>query len=128
MREPTRTDIDNPDNLLRVIRDMHSEIRRVGSGLNTAHEVFNSRLEKIKAQIPSSSVIDGKSPAAALVELGVDESATLRSNLSATAAPTVTDDESAGYGRGSEWMVPSVPNLYKCVDPTKGAAVWQLVF
>jgi hypothetical protein len=49
----------------------------------------------------------------------------VKSNLSATAAPTVTDDEDAGYGLWSQWLDVNNDIAYLCLDATSGAAVWQ---
>jgi hypothetical protein len=47
-------------------------------------------------------------------------------NFTATATPTVTDDETDGYSAGSMWIVDN-EHIYICVDATEGAAVWQFV-
>ena len=48
-----------------------------------------------------------------------------RQNLSATAAPTVTDDSAAGYGIGSTWLDTVAAKIWFCTDATAGAAVWK---
>lgn len=48
----------------------------------------------------------------------------LRSNRSATTAPTVTDDASIGYGVGSRWIDTSHDRAWECLDATAGSAVW----
>jgi hypothetical protein len=45
-------------------------------------------------------------------------------NISATAAPTVTDDSSLNYTVGSLWFFSGV--LYVCQDASVGAAVWTV--
>lgn len=52
-----------------------------------------------------------------------NNSATLKNNLTATSAPSVTDDEDAGYDVGSAWVYDNT--TYTCVDSTVGKAVWQ---
>lgn len=49
------------------------------------------------------------------------------SNFTATAAPTVNDDSTAGYSVGSEWADETNLAYYVCTDPTAGAAVWVQV-
>jgi hypothetical protein len=44
--------------------------------------------------------------------------------LDATAAPTVTDDDSAGYVAGSFWIDRTNHKVYVCQDNATGAAVW----
>lgn len=48
----------------------------------------------------------------------------VKHNVSAGAAPTVTDDEDAGYSVNSQWLVPSTGQQWYCIDNTAGAAVW----
>lgn len=55
-----------------------------------------------------------------------------KNNYSASAAPGTGDDEDDGYSVGSEWIITGAGDatdgdIYKCVDPSAGAAVWQLV-
>ena len=51
----------------------------------------------------------------------------VKTNLTATTAPTVTDDAAAGYDVFSPWVDVTAGNLYWCVDTTIGAAVWKQV-
>jgi hypothetical protein len=48
-----------------------------------------------------------------------------RNNMAATAAPAVTDDTDLGYKVGSSWWDTTNDILYKCLDASDGAAVWQ---
>ena len=43
-------------------------------------------------------------------------------NLTATAAPTATDDSTKGYSKKSQWIYDG--KFYTCVDATANAAVW----
>lgn len=52
---------------------------------------------------------------------------TVKTNLTATTAPTVTDDSDAGYSEFSPWLDLTNDNLYWCADSTPGAAVWLRV-
>lgn len=47
-------------------------------------------------------------------------------NTSGSGAPTVNDDEAAGYSALSFWrdVVEDPPLIYICADPTEGAAIW----
>lgn len=47
-----------------------------------------------------------------------------KTNLTATTAPTVNDDSSAGYRDLSRWYDTVTETLYICIDPSPGAAVW----
>jgi len=50
-----------------------------------------------------------------------------QNNFEATTNPGVTDDTDAGYSVGSMWINTDSNHLeiYQCVDPTAGAAVWD---
>jgi len=50
----------------------------------------------------------------------------VKNNISATAAPAVTNDVDEGYSPGSKWIDVTNDNAYICVDATDGAAVWRL--
>lgn len=63
----------------------------------------------------------------ARTNLGIDEIATKKSNLSASAAPTVNDDSGDGYAVGSFWCDTTADNAYICLDATVGAAVWKII-
>ena len=49
----------------------------------------------------------------------------IANNYVATVDPTVNDDETAGYADGSYWLNTTTPEIWICVDPTTGAAVWK---
>jgi len=51
----------------------------------------------------------------------------LESNLTATVAPSITDDTSAGYSVGSIWVDVTSDQSYLCVDSTAGSAVWNQI-
>lgn len=65
--------------------------------------------------------------ATARTGLGIDAIATKQSNLSATVAPTATDDSSANYAVGSFWIDVSADDGYWCMDASVGAAVWKKI-
>lgn len=48
-----------------------------------------------------------------------------KNNYSATAEPTVNNDQTQGYGIGSHWIDTSSEKLFICFDATTGAAVWN---
>lgn len=48
----------------------------------------------------------------------------LKNNITTT-APTTGDDSGDGYDYGSEWIDATAGDVYKCVDPSSGAAVWK---
>ena len=48
----------------------------------------------------------------------------IKSNMAASAAPTVNEDSGDGYGIGSRWFDIVNDKEYVCLDATAGAAVW----
>ena len=48
-------------------------------------------------------------------------------NYSAITAPTITDDNSFGYGNGSIWFDTLTSFTYLLVDDSVGSAVWKLI-
>jgi len=57
----------------------------------------------------------------------VDAPVTPQDNLSATVAPTTTDDTSIGYSVGSTWADTTANKVYICVDATAAAAIWRQI-
>lgn len=47
-----------------------------------------------------------------------------KNNITATTAPSATDDSSKGYEVGSSWINQTTDTAYICVDATVGAAIW----
>ena len=55
----------------------------------------------------------------------VTNPSTVQNNLTASSAPTVGNDSSAGYSTGSRWFDTNASRGYICLDNSAGAAVWQ---
>ncbi len=51
-----------------------------------------------------------------------------KNNLTATTAPTTTDDSADGYAAGSVWLDVTNKNVYVCYDNTASAAVWGAMY
>lgn len=51
----------------------------------------------------------------------------VRHKYDGTTAPTTTDDSASGFGVGSTWIDITNDKLYRCVDSTASAAVWQRI-
>lgn len=49
----------------------------------------------------------------------------LKTNFTATIAPTNNDDADDGYSVGSIWIDTTAGNIYQCVDPTLLTAIWK---
>jgi len=52
--------------------------------------------------------------------------AILKSNLTAIIAPTTSDDNTLGYGVGSQWIDTAAKIEYICLNASTGAAVWDI--
>jgi len=48
-----------------------------------------------------------------------------KSNLASAVAPTVNDDDAAGYSVGSLWCDTTADIVYVCIDASTGAAIWH---
>ena len=48
-----------------------------------------------------------------------------RNKWNAVVAPTVTDDETKSYQRGSRWLMPATGQIFTCSDASAGAAIWR---
>lgn len=118
LRTPTRDQVEDPERLQRWLREVVEEVEAL------------RRLPVKPATVPidAPNVLSGvTSGPAALVQLGVDEIATKKSNLIARAAPTATDDNSKGYAVGSIWInVAAGPpkTVYIMTLDTTAAAEW----
>lgn len=60
----------------------------------------------------------------ALIQIGHSG---VKNNLTATVAPTATDDVNKGYSLGSGWFNKISQTIYFLQDGTAGAAVWTSV-
>ena len=58
-------------------------------------------------------------------DIGLSNVENIKNNLSASAAPTSTNDDSEGYTVGSLWVDTTNDVQYICVDATNDAAVWN---
>lgn len=63
--------------------------------------------------------------AGAMVRTGAAAYKVIKHKLDATAAPTVDNDTDEDYEVGSKWIDVTNDEVYECVDPTDGAAVWK---
>lgn len=59
-----------------------------------------------------------------MIRTGSEAYGVIKYNLAATAAPAASDDSSAGYAVGSQWIDVSADAEYVCLDASVGAAVW----
>ncbi len=57
-------------------------------------------------------------------QLGLNNVENIKTNLNATAAPSVTDDIDSDYDVGSLWCDVNNHNIYMCTDPAVGSANW----
>ena len=60
-----------------------------------------------------------------LIRDGSGNVTSIKHNLTATAPPTATDDNTQGYGLSSVWVDNTSKDIYFCVDATTAAALWD---
>src|SRR5262245_59258275 len=117
LNQITRTDVDNPERLLRLLREMAAEI----SGLR-------AESKPTTPQVQPPNILSGvKTGPAALINLGVDPIGTKLSNLNAQVDPTANDDNSKGYAIGSIWINVAAtpdPTVFICAGALTTAAIW----
>jgi hypothetical protein len=92
-------------------------IRANGASLNI---VFDATLTS-----PEVTTLDAQYAAWSPVVPTPPPTAAPQPNYIATAPPTATDDEDAGYTVGSPWVDTTNDKAYICLDPTADAAVWK---
>jgi len=80
------------------------------------------RLPNLLRWLPGGAAVGGH-----LVSDGSGDLGVTRDNLAATADPTVSNDNTQGYGIGSLWVRTSTHRIYVCVDAATGAAVWKVL-
>jgi len=72
-----------------------------------------------------TTMLDDADAATARTTLELENGSTIKHNLTATAAPGVNDDSTAGYSVNSIWSDVTNDKMYFCIDATAGAAIWQ---
>jgi len=128
MRQLNKSDVENPERLLYVIRELQQINLQLRRDLELQAEANKKEVAAITERIPQGTIIDGaKNGAEAFSKLGIDPWASKKTDLDATVSPGVDDDELAGYDRGSVRIVPtaSAEEMWVCMDATRGAAVWK---
>lgn len=58
-------------------------------------------------------------------QIGLSNVENILNNYGATTNPTVSDDNTGGYGIGSRWVNTSLDVEFVCLDTTTGNAVWK---
>lgn len=128
MREVNKSDVESPERLLYVIREIQQVNLSMRRDIELQSHATQKEMATIKATTPKGSIIDGVTDRpTAFAKLGIDPLASKKSDISATVSPGVDDDESAGYDVGSIKIIPtaSAEEMWICMNPAKGAAVWK---
>jgi hypothetical protein len=60
-------------------------------------------------------------------QVGLTNVSDTKNNYAASAAPTTTDDTTAGYSVGSMWADTTAGVAYFCVGSTASTAVWKQI-
>jgi hypothetical protein len=128
MRQLNKSDVESPERLYYVVRELQQTNLALRRDLETQAINNQKEMAQLKSTIPQGSIIDGLSNGLeAFTKLGIDPLASKKSDLSATIAPGVDDDETAGYGIGSIKIIPTASSeeMWVCMNASKGAAVWK---
>lgn len=115
--------IDIADGLLKV-KDSTGTVTPVGGVPPATYQLLSE-----KGVTDGYASLDGtaKVPLAQLQEVlsTVDLVDGAKPNYAAGVAPTASDDETQGYGRGSLWV--TTAEAWICLDPTTATAVWTSI-
>lgn len=116
--------------------------RQSASSIATSEDItaapLNAEFNQLQSAFDSSSghSHDGTSGEGPLIDLTTSITGILpvarggiaaKHNISATTAPTTTDDSGSGYGPGSTWTDVTNDTAYICLDATSTAAVWRQI-
>lgn len=114
MLSPTIDTIRNPDRLHRYLQEMVQSISDFQGQPLVGPLTFPPEERQLGP--------------ADLVPLGIDQSATARS-ATTDHAPTIGDDETAGYQRFSLWHhdAGGTQDVYICLNPIGGGAIWKKI-
>ena len=100
----------------------------------TAGDVTTTRPTAPNWTVEIGRVIKGGSVGAGIIEVESHDPApgdstpeNIKANLSASSAPTTSNDDSQGYEPGSLWLDTTNDEVYICADASTGAAVWKQV-
>ena len=117
------TDATNVDNAGAVMESDYNANTILKADSDNTPTVLQVDEQEILCR-PQSGSIDGCTAAQIKVILALTNVQDIKVNLNAAGAPSVTDDDVAGYAVGSQWVDVSNDKVYNCVDSSTGAAVW----
>jgi hypothetical protein len=82
--------------------------------------------DEVDIDVDGGLILDGEISATGglLHKTAAETYEAIKTNLSASVAPTTTDDTSAGYAVGSRWIDTTADKEYVCLDATTSTAVW----
>ncbi len=92
---------------------------------NIIHQNLSGAGTNTHAQIDSHIASTSNPHSVTKAQLGLTNVQDTKVNLSATQAPTGTDDTNSGYSPGSLWVDTTNDKAYVCLDATATAAVWE---
>jgi len=89
------------------------------------HKSQGTSLTQAEYENIDAHVFDGQATGDSVEASSVTQLSRRKNNISASTAPGVTDDTSAGYKVGSMWLDLTADKAYICLDVSAGAAVWM---
>lgn len=115
---------------------IRQSVANIITGADVAAAPLNAEFNAVEAAFDGSSghSHDGSSGNAPPIDLNTSVVGYLpsihggvggRNNVVATTNPTTGDDTADGYAVGSVWINVTDDRVFKCVDPSAGAAIWR---
>lgn len=96
-----------------------------GSITNTEFQYLDGATSNIQTQISNHTSNTSNPHSVTKTQVGLSNVENLKMNLTATGAPSATDDTNSGYSVGSMWIDINNDRGYLCLDATASAAVWK---
>ena len=88
------------------------------------HKTVGTSLDQSEYESITGHQLDSQAVGDTIRATSTTQLSRIKNNVSATAAPAVTDDSDAGYSVGSIWLDLTNDVVWIAIDVTVGAAVW----
>jgi hypothetical protein len=120
IKPPSLTEIKDPQQHLRYLERLVSELQSTQRKATEAHQLISNRPSQ-----PNLRQWLSDHGQEALATLGIDQPTGAAKSAQAQVAPTVDDDATKGYSAHSQWINATTGDFYICTSSAPGAAVWK---